>query len=82
MSDDSAVVDRRARRERLARVPVRRAREAEAIAEGGSDVVYHPSLTSVEREAPGLDLGFFADAPTVERSAGAPAEPVPLTPCE
>jgi hypothetical protein len=59
ISEDLSVVERRARlRDRLAR-------EADAIAAGGSDIVYDEPLTPSERSALGLDRSV-GDAEEVE----------------
>ena len=47
--------------ERVAWLRARKALEAEAIAEGGSDIVYDEPPTPDERQALGLDRGFFDD---------------------
>jgi hypothetical protein len=46
--------------------PARKALEAEAIAEGGSDIVFDEPLTPAERQALGLDRGFFDEDGTVD----------------
>jgi hypothetical protein len=63
VNDEPATIDQRAR------LRACRERMADAIAQGWNDIVYEPPLTPAEREALGLDLGFFDDdPPTVDRS--------------
>ena len=60
--------------ELVPRLRARKAIEAEAIAEGGSDIAWDDGpMTAAERKAMGLDRGFFA----AEDEATADAAPGP-----
>jgi hypothetical protein len=58
-------------RDLVARLRARRAVEAEAIAEGGSDIVYDEPPTEAQRKALGLDRGFFDEADEAAADAAA-----------